>query len=288
MPRATPSVAPAGAEGPERCYHRPPRLVRALPALRAREHAFREEGVESFEPAAEVHESKLGDPGGAIEVYRNLLVVEPKHRRALTDLGRPTRRSATGRTSRRMKSRLAELAPTKRASSQELVKLGDFSPPRTAIRSPPLTYEKAVDRSHERRGLGGDPAHGGRRGRHHARHRAPGAAESDTGDPAPARGSASSWRASRWEQATRTRRASRMRRRSAPTLSNEAAAVFMLDAYTADESAGPRRRRLRAARQRGVRDRDQDALFIRPPADARIAAALGDADRALTASMAAL
>ncbi len=34
--------------------------------------------VALFELAAEVHESKLGAPASAVEVYRNLLVVEPR------------------------------------------------------------------------------------------------------------------------------------------------------------------------------------------------------------------
>ncbi|MDF2695766.1 MAG: domain protein putative component of TonB system, partial [Labilithrix sp.] len=81
---------PAALKGLERCYHALrdwPRLARIL-SIRA-EHTFdKRSKVELLELAAEVHESKLGDPASAVEVYRNLLVVEPKHRRALGDLAR--------------------------------------------------------------------------------------------------------------------------------------------------------------------------------------------------------
>ncbi|MEO5730822.1 MAG: hypothetical protein ABI134_34575, partial [Byssovorax sp.] len=108
---------PQALRGLERCYHALrdwPALARVL-ASRA-EHAFEKKAkVELFELAAEVHESKLGDPAGAIEVYRNLLVVEPKHRRALTDLGRLYEKIGDWENVATYKSRLAELAPTKRA-----------------------------------------------------------------------------------------------------------------------------------------------------------------------------
>ena len=94
---------PQALKGLERCYHALrdwPALARIL-GLRA-EHAFEKRAkVELFELAAEVHESKLGDPAGAIEVYNNLLLVDPKHRRALTDLAQPPREkwAAIGTTS---------------------------------------------------------------------------------------------------------------------------------------------------------------------------------------------
>jgi tetratricopeptide (TPR) repeat protein len=70
--------------------------------------------------------------------------------------------------------------------------------------------------------------------------------------------------------------------------SNEAAAVYMLDAYTADERWAEAAPLCELLVNAAVRDRDQDALFIRLRLQTRIAAALGDAERALTASMAAL
>lgn len=131
---------PQALKGLERRHHALrdwPALARVLSA-RA-EHAFEKKAkVELFELAAEVHESKLGDPAGAIEVYRNLLVVEPKHRRALTDLGRLYEKVGDWENVATYKSRLAELAPTKRSSSQELLKLGDFlSAPERDPLSPP-------------------------------------------------------------------------------------------------------------------------------------------------------
>ena len=62
----------------------------------------------------------------------------------------------------------------------------------------------------------------------------------------------------------------------------------MLDAYTSDERWAEAAPLCELLVNAAVRDRDADALFIRLRLQTRIAAALGDAERALTASMAAL
>src|SRR5690606_2567307 len=112
----------------ERCYHALrdwPKLGRIL-GIRA-EHTFDKKAkVELYALAAEVYESKMGDLPGAVDVYLRLLDVDPKHKRALGDLARLYEKLGDWANLATYKARLAELAPTKRASSQELVKLGDF------------------------------------------------------------------------------------------------------------------------------------------------------------------
>ncbi|MFO0742966.1 MAG: hypothetical protein U0270_44230 [Labilithrix sp.] len=283
---------PQALKGLERCYHALrdwPALARVL-AARA-EHAFEKKAkVELFELAAEVHESKLGDPAGAIEVYRNLLVVEPKHRRALTDLGRLYEKIGDWENVATYKSRLAELAPTKRASSQELVKLGDFL--NTSDRDPltaKLTYEKAVAI---------DPTNA-------AGWEAIQRMAADAGDitrviecleqrkkhteiPRQRAGVLVELARVQMEQGDEDAARKSYEAAIRADSSNEAAAVFMLDAYTADERWSEAAPLCELLVNAAVRDRDQDALFIRLRLQTRIAAALGDADRALTASMAAL
>src|SRR5690606_6030621 len=72
--------------------------------------------------------------------------VDPKHKRALGDLARLYEKLGDWANLAMYKARLAELAPTKRASSQELVKLGDFlnSPDRDPLAAK-LQYERAVE-----------------------------------------------------------------------------------------------------------------------------------------------
>src|SRR5205085_7915113 len=68
-----------------------------------------------------------------------------QHRRALGDLARLYERLGDWPNVATYKARLAELAPTKRAASQQLVQLGDFlsQPGRDAIAAR-LQYERAV------------------------------------------------------------------------------------------------------------------------------------------------
>ena len=283
---------PAALKGLERCYHALrdwPRLARIL-GIRA-EHTFdKKTKVELFELAAEVHESKLGDPASAVEVYRYLLVVEPKHRRALGDLARLYEKLGDWANVATYKARLAELAPTKRASSQELVKLGDFlaSPDRDPIAAK-LQYERAVvvDPTNAAgwEALQRLAAEAGddrrviecleQRNKHTEVPRQRAAilvelarAQLAQGDEVDARRS--------FEAAIRA------------DASNEAAAVAMLDAYTTEERWAEAAPLCELLVNAAIRDRDGDALFIRLRLATRIAAALGDAERALTSAVAAL
>src|SRR5690606_1973595 len=97
------------------------------------------------ELAGEVFESKIGDYAAAVEIHRDLLVVDPQHRRALGDLARLYEKLGDWPNVATYKARLAELAPTKRAASQQLVQLGDFlSQPGRDEMSARLQYERAV------------------------------------------------------------------------------------------------------------------------------------------------
>ena len=70
--------------------------------------------------------------------------------------------------------------------------------------------------------------------------------------------------------------------------SNEIAAIAMLDAYTAEERWAEAAPLCELLVNAAIRDRDGDALFVRLRLATRIAAALGDAERALTSAIAAL
>ena len=283
---------PAGLKGLERCYHALrdwPKLARIL-GVRA-EHAFdKKTKVDLFELAAEVHESKLCDPAGAVEVYRNILVIEPKHRRSLGDLARLYEKLGDWANVATYKARLAELAPTKRASSQELVKLGDFlnTPERDPIAAK-LQYERAVavdptnaagwEALQKLAASNGDDRRVleclEQRKKHTdvPRQRAAVLVElarvhQEQGDDDAAR--------SAFESAIRA------------DASNEIAAIAMLDAYTSEERWAEAAPLCELLVNAAIRDRDGEALFVRLRLGTRIAAALGDADRALTSAIAAL
>ncbi len=283
---------PAALKGLERCYHALrdwPRLARIL-GIRA-EHTFdKKTKVALFELAAEVHESKLGDPASAVEVYRNLLVVEPKHRRALGDLARLYEKLGDWANVATYKARLAELASTKRASSQELVKLGDFlaSPDRDPIAAK-LQYERAVvvdptnaagwealqrlatEAGDDRRVIECLE----QRNKHTEVPRQRAAILVELARAQLAQGDEDDARRS-FEAAVRA------------DASNEAAAIAMLDAYTTEERWAEAAPLCELLVNAAIRDRDGDALFIRLRLATRIAAALGDAERALTSAVAAL
>lgn len=279
-------------KGLERCYHALrdwPRLAHIL-VMRAEAVVDKKTKADLLERAAEVLESKLGDPAGAIEIYRNILVVEPKHRRALNDLARLYERLDDWANVATYKSRIADLAMSKRTQSQELVKLGDFLnlPERDPIAAK-LQYERAVavdpsnvlawealqrlatEAGDLRRVI--ECLEQRRKHTDVPRQRAAVLVElarvhltNDDDDAAE----------EAFEAAIRT------------DGSNEPAAVAMLDKYTAEErwqEAAPLCELLVNA---AIRDQDDEALFVRLRLATRIAAALGDADRAVTSSIAAL
>ena len=283
---------PQALKGLERCYHALrdwPALARIL-ALRA-DHVFEKKAkAELFELAAEVHESKLGDPAGAIEVYKNLLLVDPKHRRALTDLARLSEKLGDWDNVALYKSRIAEMAPTKRASSQELVKLGDYlnTPDKDPLAAK-LQYERAVQI---------DPTNA-------VAWEAIQKIAAESGDDQrvmecleqrkkhtdiPRQRAAVLVELARVQLALGDDEAAQKSYEAAirADSSNEAAAVAMLDAYTSDERWAEAAPLCELLVNAAIRDRDSDALFIRLRLQTRIAAALGDAERALTASMSAL
>jgi tetratricopeptide (TPR) repeat protein len=283
---------PAALKGLERCYH----ALRDWPKLACilgvrSEHTFdKKQKVELLELAAEVHESKLGDPAGAVEIYTNLLVVDPKHRRALGDLARLYEKLGDWPSVATYKAQLADLAPTKRASSQELVKLGDFlsAPERDPIAAK-LQYERAVvvdptnaaawEVIQKLAAADGDIRRVieclEQRKKHTDVPRQRALVLVELANVHLERGD---------EDAAQTCFEAAIRADS----SNEAAAIAMLDHYTASERWGEAAPLCELLVNAAVRDRDGEALFIRLRLATRIAAALGDADRATTSAIAAL
>lgn len=279
-------------KGLERCYHALrewPKLAHVL-ALRAEKTADKKAKTELLLLNAEVLESKLGDAAGALEVYRSLLKVDPKHRRVLSDIARLYEKLGDWSNHATYRARLAELAPTKRAMSQELVKLGEFldMPDRDRIAAR-LQYERAVvidpgnvagwealqraaaEAGDERRVI--ECLEQRRNHTDVPRQRANvlvelGRIHLQRGDQEEGRKA--------FEAAIRA------------DSSNEAAAIVMLDMYTAEArwaDAAPLAELLVNA---AIRDQDSDALFVRLRLATRIAAALGDADRAMLAAVGAL
>jgi len=276
----------------ERCYHALrdwPKLARIL-GIRA-EHTFDKKAkVELYELAAEVHESKMGDLAGAVDVYQRLLDVDPKHKRALGDLARLYEKLGDWSNVATYKAELAELAPTKRAASQELVKLGDLlNAPERDPAAAKRQYERAVEI---------DPTNAAgwealqriaeaegdeerviecleQRKKHTDVPRQRAAVLVELANVHLRSGD---------EEAARKCFEAAIRADS----SNEEAAIHMLDVYTAEErwvEAAPLCELLVNA---AIRDRDGEALFVRLRLATRIAAALGDADRAVTSAIAAL
>jgi tetratricopeptide (TPR) repeat protein len=287
----SPGHAPA-LKALERCYHALrdwPRLVRVL-SLRAERTTDKKTRSELLVLAAEVNESKLANPKGAIEAYRSLLSIDPKSRRALGDLARLYERLGDWTNVATYKARVAELAPTKRAMAQELVKLGDYLdlPERDRIAAR-LQYERAVviDPTNVSgwEALQRIAAEAGdvrriieclEKRRDHTdvpRQRATvlvelGRVHLERGGHADARKA--------FEAAIRADPA------------NEPAAAVMLDLFTAESrwaEAAPLAELLVNA---AIRDRDSEALFVRLRLATRIAAALGDADRAMLSAASAL
>jgi tetratricopeptide (TPR) repeat protein len=282
---------PAALKALERCYHALrdwPRLARIL-SLRASETTDKKTKRELLERAAEVHESKLGDPAGAVDVYLDLLVVDPSHRRALGDLARLHEKLADWPKVALYKGRLAELAPTKRVTSQELVKLGDFlNVPERDPAAAKLQYERsvAVDPTNTAgwealQKLASEAGNHAKviecleqRRKHTEIPRQRAAVLVELGKLHRERGDADVARQA-FEAAIKT------------DASNEAAAIAMLDTFTAEAKWAQAAPLCELLVNAAIRDRDDEALFIRLRLATRIAAALGDADRAMLAAVAA-
>jgi tetratricopeptide (TPR) repeat protein len=283
---------PAALKALERCYHALRNWEALSRVLSARsEHTFDARAkVDLLERAAEVHESKLGDPAGAVEIYRNILVVEPKHRRSLGDLARLYEKLGDWGNVATYKARLAELAMSKRTSSQELVKLGDLLnlPERDPIAAR-LQYERAVvvdptnaagwEALQKLAAASGDERRVieclEQRKNHTDVPRQRAVVLVELANVHLARGD---------DEAARKCFEAAIRADS----SNEPAAVAMLDAYTAEERWGDAAPLCELLVNAAIRDRDGEALFVRLRLATRIAAALGDADRAVTSAIAAL
>jgi tetratricopeptide (TPR) repeat protein len=283
---------PQALKALERCYHALRDWPRLAKVLRARaDNAYdKKQKTELLELAAEVFESKLGDPASAVEVHRDLLVVDPKHRRALGDLARLYEKLGDWGNMATYKARVAELAPSKRQASQLLVQLGDFlsAPDRDSIAAR-LQYERAVTV---------DPANA-------AAWEALQRVAAEAGDDrrvaqcleqraksvdGPRQRAAIYVELANLYATNGDERAARGAFESAvaadPT--NESAAIAMLDVFSREEKwtdAAPLCELLVNA---ATRDKDSRTLFKRLRLATRIGAALGDADRAMTSSLAAL
>lgn len=283
---------PQALKGLERCYHALrdwPKLARIL-SIRS-EHTFEKKTkLELLELAAEVHESKLGDPAGAADVYQSILEIEPKHRRALTDLARLSEKNNDWPNLAVYKARLAELAASKRAASQDLVKLGDFlNVPERAPSIAKDQYERALELDSTNaaawEALQRVAAAEGdelkvidcleNRKKHTDVPRQRAVVLVELAHVYLGRGEE--------DEAQRCFEAAIQ-----ADSSNEIAAIAMLDTYTAEERWAEAAPLCELLVNAAIRDRDGESLFVRLRLATRIAAALGDADRAVTSALAAL
>jgi tetratricopeptide (TPR) repeat protein len=283
---------PQALKALERCYHALRDWPRLATVLRARaDNTYdKKQKTDLLELAAEVFESKLGDPSAAIDVHRDLLVVDPKHRRALSDLARLYEKLGDWGNMSTYKARVAELAPSKRQASQLLVQLGDFlsAPERDPIAAR-LQYERAVTV---------DPTNA-------AGWEALQRLAAEAGDDrrvaecleqrarnvdAPRQRAAIYVELANVHLGNGAERAARDAFEAAieADATNEAAAVAMLDAYTREEKWAEAAPLCELLVNAAKRDDDRRALFTRLRLATRIGAALGDPDRAMTSSLAAI
>jgi tetratricopeptide (TPR) repeat protein len=283
---------PQALKALERCYHALrawPQLAKVLRA-RADNTYDKKQKTELLELAAEVFESKLGDPAAAIEVHRDLLVVDPTHRRALADLARLYEKLGDWSNMSTYKARVAELSSSKRQASQLLVQLGDFlsAPDRDAIIAR-LQYERAVSV---------DPTNAAA---WEALQRVASAAGDDRrvaecleqrarNVDAPRQRAAIFVELANLHLGNGADRAAREAFEAATSAdpTNEAAAVAMLDVFTREEKWAKAAPLCELLVNAAKRDSDARALFTRLRLATRISAALGDAERAMTSSLAAI
>jgi tetratricopeptide (TPR) repeat protein len=283
---------PQALKALERCTHALrdwPRLAKVL-RMRAESTYDPKAKAELLELAAEVFEAKLGDAAAAVEVHRDLLLVDPKHRRALGDLARLYEKLGDWGNMATYRARVAELASTKRQASQLLVQLGDFlsAPERDSIAAR-LQYERAVTidptnasawEALQRVAMaGGDARRAAECLEQRARH-----------VDGPRQRAAIFVELANLHLGNGAERAAReaFEQAVAADATNETAAAAMLDVFTREgkwREAAPLCDLLVNAAKR---DKDLSALFTRLRLTTRIWAALGDAERAMTSALAAL
>lgn len=150
--RLTPSSGPAMA-ALERCYHAQrawPELARAI-ERRAEQAQDPRVRVDLLAKAAEVLELKVNDPAGAALILKRALAGDGKNKRVLGDLARLSEKAQSYGDVVTYKTKLAEIAPSKRAASQIYVQIGELlnAPDRDPVGAR-LMFEKAVelDRTH--------------------------------------------------------------------------------------------------------------------------------------------
>ena len=283
---------PGALKSLERCYHALrdwPKLARIL-RIRSENTYDKKEKLRLLETAAEVHESKLGDHAGAVEIHRDILIVDPKHRRALADLARLYEKIGDWANVATYKARIAEMSPSKKAASQQLVQLGDFlmGEGRDEIAAR-MQYERAVvvdptnasawEAIQRIAVAAGDDRRVEECLVNRAKH------ENTPRQRAAASVELAQLRARAGDDAGR-RSAFEAAIKADPT--NETAAIVMLDAYTREERWAEAAPLCELLVNAAVRDRDPEALFVRHRLATRIFAALGDADRAMSAALAAV
>ena len=281
---------PVALKALERCYHALrdwPKLARVIRS-RAENTYDKKARLEMLELAAEVLESKLGDFAGAIVVGEDILEADPKNRRALGDLARLSEKLADWPAVARHKSTLAQLTTNKRQASRELVQLGDLLADKDSLLAR-KEYELAAEV---------DPTNANA---WEALQKVAAAAgdhrrvlecleERVAHLEAPRQRAAALVELAQMHAQVGNDRKAREAYEAAVADdgTNEAAAVAMLDVYTREEKwdeAAPIAELLVNA---AVRDGDHAALFTRLRLQTRIGAAMGDAEKAVTAAIAAL
>jgi tetratricopeptide (TPR) repeat protein len=144
------SIAPGSPEALvalERCY----RAMRAWgPLVRTLEERAaiaksKNEKIELMATAAEIVETTMGDPSRAALAYRRMYEVDDRNQRALTELARLCERAQDWTGAAAYRARLAELAPNAEAQARLYVSIGEMLAP--ADRDPKLSrvhFERAI------------------------------------------------------------------------------------------------------------------------------------------------
>lgn len=140
--------APAALKGLERCWHALRRWRELADVFRRQAFAAKDDRTKlaRLELATEVYENKLGDEESALTVLHEQLVIDPKHRRALSDLARIYEKQGDWTNVALERGRLARLEPNKRLQATKLVELGHFlaSPDRDPAAAK-HQYESAIE-----------------------------------------------------------------------------------------------------------------------------------------------